>query len=297
MKLFSNNKEVFVQWITFSDSAMTCRIDPQAEFKNCISIDATDETDNIPLMKEKLELLHNALHHTSAWVDNSAEEIPQILLLGYLPYARADRVFQTGNPNGLQTFQSWLAEFVFSEVHIYDPHNGHALDADSINYVVKHQVDCVKETISGELVINKLEDYDYIVAPDTGAVRKAKRLSKYLNVPIMYASKKRNINTGRIESVTLDTSVIVKSATPRVLIVDDILDGGGTFIPIAEELKKTGAIVDLYVTHLIAAKGLEIFKDSIQTIYTHGIVGSYVTRCMLNRYNAQQQLKFYMEQK
>ena len=290
MKLISNNKPIDVQWLTFSDSAITCRIDPGAEIKNYISIDVTDETNSIPIMKEKLEMLMDAL-----W-ENYVDEMnatKHILMLGYLPYGRADRLFQKGNPNPLVVFQNWLSGQNFDEVHIDDPHNQKALFSD-INYVIKSQADCVIERFKGPFNRNNIiiTTYDYIIAPDKGAAEKIKKLSDITGIPIIYATKERDMNTGKISNVTLnsndgDTTI---ASNQRVLIVDDILDGGGTFVPLAKLLNGLGHRVDLYVTHLIGSKGLSIFSDYIDSIYAYNIIGKYNDRKGLNDYNETQRI-------
>jgi len=286
MQLISNNEVIDVQWLTFSDSAITCRVDPDAVIEKYISIDVTDETNNIPLMKEKMEMLYYAIYDTF-----DMDNIQEILVLGYLPYARADRIFQTGNTEPLRVFQDWLSRFNFDEIHINDPHNEQALDHHYLNYVINTQATCLRETLKKSHI--QMADYDYIVSPDAGAVTKIQKISEMSGVPVLYALKKRNLETGRIESVELNCKShadLVKSKR-RVLIVDDILDGGGTFIPLAVKLKEMGYEVDLYVTHLIAAKGLEIFKDHIDAIYTHNIIADYVTEKSLNTYNDDQRIK------
>lgn len=63
-------------------------------------------------------------------------------------------------------------------------------------------------------------------------------------------------------------------------------DGAGTFIPLAEKLKEAGASqVDLYVTHGIFAKGLDILKEFIDNVYCYQIVGNYITPKDLINFN------------
>jgi ribose-phosphate pyrophosphokinase len=51
-------------------------------------------------------------------------------------------------------------------------------------------------------------------------------------------------------------------------------DGLFSFIKIAEQLKAAGAKqVDLYVTHLIASKGLDVLKGLVDNVYCYQTVG------------------------
>jgi ribose-phosphate pyrophosphokinase len=53
------------------------------------------------------------------------------------------------------------------------------------------------------------------------------------------------------------------------LIVDDICDGGRTFIELAKVLRPlTNGSIFLYVTHGIFSQGLDVFKGVIDHIYT-----------------------------
>ena len=52
------------------------------------------------------------------------------------------------------------------------------------------------------------------------------------------------------------------------VIVDDLCDGGGTFIGIAKDLRERGARrVFLIVTHAIFSKGLEPFRGLLDRVY------------------------------
>ncbi len=55
----------------------------------------------------------------------------------------------------------------------------------------------------------------------------------------------------------------------KVLICDDLADGGATFIRIMDMLRPLSKEVTLYVTHGIFSKGLKVLKDSgINRIFT-----------------------------
>ena len=60
----------------------------------------------------------------------------------------------------------------------------------------------------------------------------------------------------------------------KVLVVDDIGDGMGTFIPLAEELKKSNSAVlpDVYVTHGIFSKGLDILTGLYGKVFTYNLM-------------------------
>ena len=80
--------------------------------------------------------------------------------------------------------------------------------------------------------------------------------------------KERDPITGKILSILpADSSRKLNGET--VIIKDDICDGGGTFIPVAKDLRGRGAgLVGLYVTHGIFSKGFSSLYDYIDFIIT-----------------------------
>ena len=59
------------------------------------------------------------------------------------------------------------------------------------------------------------------------------------------------------------------------LLVDDICDGGGTFIGLANECFPSWADYDLYVTHGIFSKGTDILFDAFVNVITTDSLPQY----------------------
>ena len=75
-----------------------------------------------------------------------------------------------------------------------------------------------------------------VVAPDTGEVKVAKRLADHLGLPWAIVNKMR-----RQPGTSEVTHVIGDVAGKRVIMIDDIIDGGGTLCNAAERLIEEGA--------------------------------------------------------
>jgi ribose-phosphate pyrophosphokinase len=264
IQLIIDNTEVKIKWISFSDGAFSCKLIDLPKNPKDMSISVSTRTPVFDI-REEVDIVMSALnehyHGTTAHVT---------LMLPYLPHARADRVFEEGNPHVLAVFMNWLSLYDFDKIYMEDVHNPdfirHNYPNLPIEMVEQHQ-----------LAINytKREKPDYILAPDKGAFKKAQALASLIDVPLITATKVRDISTGQILSVDLDYTPTKNS---RIFIVDDILDGGGTFIPLAKTLKeKYNCHVALYVTHLIAAKGLDIL-EGIDKLYYTNIIRQYVSR-------------------
>ena len=75
-----------------------------------------------------------------------------------------------------------------------------------------------------------------VVAPDTGEVKVAKRLADHLGLPWAIVNKmRREAGTSEV------THVIGEVAGKRAILIDDIIDGGGTIANAAERLIEEGA--------------------------------------------------------
>lgn len=263
--LIADNKPIKVDWLEFSDGCLTCKVDPsikEGDF-SYISLSVCPSTPCKQILEE-ISLIYSALSCLGVGAGQ------HYLYLPYLPYARADRVFEEGNPNPLEDFLGNLNYYLFDRIYIKDIHNISAVDVKSLNIVESSQLTCFKDSIPRERPI-----WTHVISPDKGATEKAKSIADYLNVPVVQANKKRDTSTGRIIETTLDVEMPIGSS---VIIVDDIGDGMGTFIPLAEKLRSQGCTVDLYVTHLIASKGLDIMKGLIDNIYCHHTVNKYINK-------------------
>jgi phosphoribosylpyrophosphate synthetase len=91
----------------------------------------------------------------------------------------------------------------------------------------------------------RFEKIDAIIAPDMGAVKKAGKIADELKVPLIVANKVRDLSTGKI----LKYEILNATNIPdNVFIVDDICDGGATFLLLAEELKNLNKNVHISST-------------------------------------------------
>ena len=97
------------------------------------------------------------------------------------------------------------------------------------------------------------------VAPDVGGVERARALGKMLNIGLAIIDKRRPT-----PSKSQVMNVIGNVKGKICLIVDDIIDSGGTIINAAKALKERGAKeVHVYVTHgVLSGEAVEKIKKS-----------------------------------
>jgi ribose-phosphate pyrophosphokinase len=197
----------------------------------------------------------------------------QTLRLLYLPYARADRRFVHGDCAGLQVFGKMLDAGHFSKVVTLDVHSSRAHDyVENLNdnaptaYILK-AIDYIQNNIvryvDGGRRMNGYPDGGTILLPDEGSV--ARYSHHAFPWPIMHCSKKRDPETGKLLKFIVPEDWEFRHGP--ILIVDDICDGGGTFLGIAEKLDRQRPRF-LYVTHGIFSKGFLELGRNFSGIFT-----------------------------
>lgn len=279
LHLFSDNKSININPVEFSDGAITYKLEGLPENPRYLCITVNPKTP-VYRIREELSILLDSL-----MLEGSVYNAQLYLHMAYLPYGRADRQFEKGNPEPLSNFLSWLSSVgkgIINNIMVCDIHNISAVEGKlgGINLIQKTQLECFKDS----LPLNFNGKYDIVLAPDKGSVDKAATIAEYLKLPVYNCEKERDISTGKILRSTLPEGVEIKGK--KVLIPDDIFDGGYTFIKLAEQLKEMGAEqVDLYITHLIAAKGLGGLKGLVDNIYYHHVIGNYIDRKEVWEYN------------
>jgi ribose-phosphate pyrophosphokinase len=190
------------------------------------------------------------------------------LHLHYFPYARQDRASQVGEAESMKVFAHMINTLNFNSVHVWDIHN-----EEMLRYIdnVTHDNQFV---FSSRLLYAAHEEYrayDYVVAPDKGALPKIQKKLNNINPAwrpkLIVGEKVRDPATGNITGTAVDFEGSLEGK--RLLIIDDICDGGRTFVELAKVLRKYNPKqIDLYVTHGIFSKGASVFFDLVDNIYT-----------------------------
>jgi len=186
--------------------------------------------------------------------------IRQSLVIPYLPYARQDRVCNEGESLSIKVIANLINSMKFNRVVTYDNHSdvSTALIDNCRNRAPETLMDrsSAIRAVLGDLTTS-------ICCPDAGAAKKIYSVSKaFGGVPILMADKVRDVKTGEITHTSVSCEELHGKS---IMVVDDICDGGLTFIKLAEKLKEKGAgYLYLYVTHGIFSKGMECLN-----IYDH----------------------------
>lgn len=181
--------------------------------------------------------------------------IPLYLKLPYIPYARQDRAMTQGESLAVKVFADIINGLNFRRVEVLDAHSDVALAL--INNVVNiPQEKILTKEILGDAIL---------VSPDAGSLKKVSKVAQTFGNKMVRADKTRSVIDGSITGTVVYSEHV---GDQDFLIVDDICDGGRTFIELAKELRKiTTGKIKLYVTHGIFSKGFGVFNGVIDEIY------------------------------
>lgn len=182
-----------------------------------------------------------------------------VAYIPYFPAARADR----GIPFGAEVYANIINSFKLDEVVIFDPHS--PVITELIHNVrVVDSTRAVRNAVSGRAFTAADNGYVGVIAPDKGAVARAEHVANALHLPLFKATKERDFETGKLSHFAVEPL----PETGRLLVVDDICDGGGTFCGLAEAAGVGRERLSLWVSHGIFSGKANQLRDYYSTVYT-----------------------------
>ena len=241
MKVIDLNATKGVRFILFPDNQPHVIVE---------GINNGDEVTVVCAITSSLKMMHllqtaNALEHLLAR--------KKILVIPYLMGARYDRIMQKGDSFDLELIAGLINGCNFEKVLLYDVHSEISLqlikNATSIN--------------NKQLVEQYKRENAVVICPDSGASKKVREYAAWNKnlVDIVFCAKKRELSTGKL---TLEVNEPAKCKDRNCVIIDDICDGGATFLAIAEQIEPKH--LSLIVTHGIFSKGLVMLEKKFDEI-------------------------------
>lgn len=181
------------------------------------------------------------------------------LFLPYFPGARQDRLMTQGEPLTVKVFADLINNMNFNKVSIIDPHS------EVTSALIDH-LEVISTNPFVEEATKELSDF-YLISPDAGSQKKIYSTSKYLGgIPVVECSKKRDVESGKLSGFEVNHEDL---GGKTCVVVDDICDGGGTFMGLAKELKKKNAgLLYLIVTHGIFSKNTDVLASVFDKVFT-----------------------------
>jgi ribose-phosphate pyrophosphokinase len=238
-----------VQQFTFSGGEVQVKLPVSPEAVDKVSVEA--------LIQSSDDVM--ALLMVNEVIDRNLRPLRKTLVLPYLPYARQDRACAAGEAIGAKVFGGLINSMGFCSVMVSDSHSdvGVACINNCRNW---KQVDLIDP-----IALGKLANGAVLVSPDIGASKKSAEICKIHHLEyFVQANKVRDTQTGEILETTVDYTGL---GDWSAVIVDDICDGGRTFIELAKALREQDCTnIHLHVTHGIFSKGKEVFDGLIDEV-------------------------------
>lgn len=221
----------------FADMEIFVEIQENVRGQDVYVIQSTSFPANDNLME--LLILVDALRRSSA--KRVTAVIP------YYGYARQDRKPGPRTPISAKLVANLLERAGTDRVLTLDLHAGQIqgffdIPTDNLFAAPIFARDIEENSNAGDVVI---------VSPDVGGVVRARALAKRIKAPIAICDKRRE-RAGVSEVM----NVIGDVAGKRCILIDDIIDSGGTLVNAAEALLKNGATdVQAYISHGVLSGG------------------------------------------
>ena len=244
------NKGAAVSYTTFNEAFATITYPAGERHVSADQIEALRGIETIEAHVRNFDDLCEIVVANRILVSN---EISVEWFLPYFPFARHDRRNHAGDGLEIVLALELVAEL---NVVIADPHSEVA--ATLTHFPQDSVVSVVRSA-------GAFDNDPILVVPDAGAAKKAYEWVG--SADSVQALKHRDPQTGRLSNF----EVITEGLNGRpAIIVDDICDGGGTFLGLAEELRTVhnAGPLTLVVTHGLFTKGLDALTAVFDRIYT-----------------------------
>lgn len=181
-------------------------------------------------------------------------EVDYTVNIRYLMSQRMDRVMDFNSPLSLKIVLECLSGA--RAIDVFCPHNAEALRRFSNEIAQPTKIGL------WDAFIDEISEGKQIILPDAGAVK------RYADIDnCIICDKVRDIATGKITSIKVTNP---DNFTDKpLLIVDDLCDGGGTFIGIAKAIKeiKPNADISICVAHMVNQKGIINLSENFTHVW------------------------------
>ena len=182
------------------------------------------------------------------------------LVLPYFPGARQDRVMTPGESLSVKVYADIINGYGLKSITIYDPHS-------DVTPALLNNCKAIDNHRFVAQIVKALPENLLLISPDAGASKKIQKLARFLGLTdVLECGKKREVKTGKLSGFTVP---IEDLGERPCLIVDDICDGGGTFIGLGKELKsKNSGPLFLAISHGLFSKGFDELLGIYDKIFT-----------------------------
>ena len=195
------------------------------------------------------------------------------LFMPYMPCSRQDRRVFPGTSFALREYAKVINSIGFRKVVTVDAHSD-VCEALYPSFENIRNITLVSNFCTFHLAVN---EETLFLAPDAGAAKKLpgtlREVDTGLNIALATADKERDLATGEILRTVVPEAPVCTAN--RIVVVDDICDGGRTFVELAKEVQRVrtanayGPIpMHLVVSHAIMSKGAQAL-DGYETLHAY----------------------------
>ena len=215
----------------FADKEIFVEINENVRGEDVFIIQSTSFPANDNLME--LLILADALRRSSA------RRITAVI--PYFGYARQDRKSAPRTPISAKLVANLIVESGIHRVLTLDLHAGQIQGFFDIPTDNLYAAPIIARDMREHYDVNKL----MIVSPDVGGVVRARNVASRVGAPLSIVDKRRPR-----PGVSEVMNIIGEVEGRACMLIDDIVDSGGTLVNAAEALLKAGATeVSAYITH------------------------------------------------
>lgn len=177
------------------------------------------------------------------------------LTIFYLMGMRCDRVFEINRPFTLKVMTDVINSFNARRVDLIEPHSFRSVRMTDNAKNVRTTIGIANELTAG--------DNDMLfVAPDNGAFE---RYGENLAFAVV-CNKVRDVSTGDLLGFEANEIISVKGRD--LLMIDDLCDGGGTFVGLAPKVRELEPkSLSLAVTHAVQLAGIKRVAEVYDKVY------------------------------
>ena len=274
-----NNQEIALKQSTFPAGERYLKIESEGlELikQNLIEAENIPNIDVILLSASSDAIMDCILFSNALEMHFSRATYFLTLQASYLPYSRQDRPCLPGESFSLKVFLDVVKPY-FNRIETIDVHNPDAIE--NLRYFGNINVKNVPVSYSNDKFINVYGSYNdlrnipqdgaHFVAVDKGSITRVEQaqIELFNRNKIIYFDKVRK--DGKIQSILKDDNQITLiEKAEKIIIIDDICDGGGTFIKNAEQIIKYNHTAELIlvISHGIFSAGFNVLDNYFDSI-------------------------------
>ena len=205
------------------------------------------------------------------------------VVIPYFGYARQDQKTKSRVPISASAVARLISSMQPNRVLTVDLHCGQIQGFFPPSIPVDHLfAETEMIVILSKFILNTGSSNVVIVSPDAGGVTRANRIAEKLGANGVVTILKRRVEANKVESMEMVGNV----RDSLCIIVDDMIDTGGTLCKAARLLKENGAVIIVATaTHgIFSSNALQKINEScLDRVYVTDTISQYEKECLCDK--------------